>query len=40
MLEKESDRFPQTFEAGLDRLGGRDFTVGLEVLSCEKSEGV
>ncbi len=40
MLEKESDRLPKALEAGLYGMGRKSFTVGVKVLSCEKTQGI
>ena len=40
MFEKESYRLSKAREAGLYGLGGLILSVGMEVPSCEKAQGV
>jgi len=37
---EESDRLPKALEASLYGLGRKSFTVGVKVLSCEKTQVV
>ena len=40
MFEKESYRLSKAREAGLYGMGRMIFSVGVKVLSCEKTQGV